>query len=192
VALLVSAFGTAASAPTTIKLTTGDWLSPRPRVAAFQLIDDGGQSFTQANLAGHWSMLLFGYTHCTDVCPATLAILASLERRELAAGREGPRVLFVSADVARDTPRDLQAFVRRFNRAFVGLTALDQRSIDQLARTLDTAVVVHGESRGNYSVDHTGAIFVVDPRGALAAVLTGPMTPAALQADFDRIVVAAR
>ncbi len=192
VVLLASAFAASASTPATVKLATGDWLAPRPAVAAFRLITHAGRVFTQADLAGQWSMVFFGYTHCADLCPTTLVTLASLERRERATGSKGPQVLFVGADAARDTPRDVHDFVRRFDRSFIGLSSPDQGTIDRFARSLDTGVIVHGEQRGNYSVDHTGGIFVVDPQGALAAVLTGPLTAATLQADFDRIVAAGR
>lgn len=187
VGLFAVTAGGASAAPSTVSLQTGDWLAPRPAVPPFRLIDDGGHPFTRTELTGHWSLLFFGYTHCSSLCPATLATLASFERRESGRGRSSPRVLFVAADPARDSPPEVRAFVRRFSPDFVGLTADNQATIDAFARSLDTAVIVHGEQGGNYAVDHTGAIFVVDPRGSLAAVLTGKLTAATLQQDFERI-----
>jgi protein SCO1/2 len=180
---------TDARAAQAIQLATGELLAPRPSVARFDLVDGKGRVFTRASLRGQWSMLFFGYTHCADVCPTTLATLAAMQRRERAAGAPAPRIVFVSADAARDTPVVVGRFVARFDRGFLGVTAAHQSAIDTFARALDTAVVIHGAT-GNYAVDHTGAIFVVDPRGALAAVLTGPFTPAALQADFAKLVAA--
>ena len=187
---LVVATAAAGAAPATVSLKSGDWLAPRPAVPPFRLIDDGGHPFTRTQLTGRWSLLFFGYTHCSSLCPATLATLAGFERREAGRGRSGPRVVFVSADPARDSPTEVRAFVRQFSPDFVGLTADDPATIDAFARSLDTAVIVHREQAGNYAVDHTGAIFVVDPRGSLAAVLTGKLTAATLQQDFDRIQAA--
>jgi protein SCO1/2 len=169
-------------------LATGHLIEPRSRVADFSLIDHQGRPFTAANLAGHWSMLYFGYTNCPDVCPATLSILAAMEKR-LRAARSAtrPQVLFVTADPARDTPTQLAAYVPYFDPEFIGLTARDQSTVEAFAGRLGVEVDLVHQPDGSYSVEHSTAILVVDPEGRLAAVLTGPFTAAALQADFRSI-----
>ena len=133
--------------------------------------------------------MFFGYTNCPDFCPTTLVTLAAMEKNLRAAGAATrPQVVFVSVDAKRDTPPQLAKYVPYFDAEFIGVTAADQSSIEALARQLGVSVALTPAADGGYTVDHSAEIFVVDPAGKLAAILTGPFTPAALQADFDRIV----
>jgi protein SCO1/2 len=170
-------------------LATGTYLEPRRTLPDFTLIDHLGRRFARDNLRGGWSLLFFGYTNCPDVCPTTLATLASLEKRlRAAAGPAPPRVVFVSVDSARDTPAQLARYVPYFDPQFLGVTASTQAGIEALARELGIAVILSPRPDGSYTVDHSSAIFVVDPTARLAAILTGPFTPASLETDFARIV----
>jgi protein SCO1/2 len=100
-----------------------------------------------------------------------------------------PQVIFVSVDAKRDTPAQLAKYVPYFDPGFIGLTAADQPSIEAIAKNLGVAVVIQpAAADGNYTVDHSGAIFVLDPEGRISAILTGPFSVAALQGDFQRIV----
>jgi protein SCO1 len=178
-------------APKPPVLATGTILAPARALADFSLIDNHGRSFGPAELRGHWSFMFFGYTNCPDFCPATLATLAALQKQLRAAGTaEPPQVIFVSVDAQRDTPAQLDKYVPYFDPAFIGLTAPDQPAIEALARKWGVVVAVQPAADGNYTVDHSGAIFVIDPGGKLAAVLTGPFTVEALQGDYRRIVSA--
>jgi protein SCO1 len=178
-----------AAAP--LELTTGTYLSPRRALPDFSLIDQRGRPFGPGNLRGHWSMLFFGYTNCPDFCPTTLATLAAMERRLRASGAAvRPQVIFMSVDAKRDTPQQLAKYMPYFDPEFIGVTAADQPTIEAVARQLGVGVSIEPKPDGNYTVYHSGAIFVLDPGGALAAILTGPFTVDALQADFQRIVAA--
>lgn len=164
-------------------------LEPRRNLPDFTLIDHQGRTFARARLQGTWSLLFFGYTQCPDICPATLATLATLAQNLRAAGgAQPPQVVFISVDAARDTPAQLARYVPYFDPAFIGVTARDQAGIESVARDLGVAVILNRRADGSYTVDHSAALLVVDPRGRLAAVLTGPFTVASLQADFLRIV----
>ena len=135
--------------------------------------------------------MFFGYTNCPDFCPSTLTTLAALEKQLRAAKAVAPpRVIFVSVDAKRDTPAQLDKYVPYFNPAFIGLTAPDQPTIEALARKWGVVVAIQPAADGNYTVDHSGAIFVIDPGGKLAAVLTGPFTVEALQGDYRRLLSA--
>jgi protein SCO1/2 len=102
-----------------------------------------------------------------------------------------PQVIFVSVDAKRDTPAQLDKYVPYFDPGFIGLTAVDQPSIEAIAKNLGVAVVIQpAGADGNYTVDHSGALFVIGPDGRIAAILTGPFSVAALQGDFQRIVAA--
>ncbi|HEX3950097.1 MAG TPA: SCO family protein [Steroidobacteraceae bacterium] len=172
-------------------LTTGTLLAPPRPLADFSLIDNQGRPFGPANLRGHWSMMFFGYTHCPDFCPATLTLLAAVKKQLRAAKSVAlPQVIFVSVDAKRDTPAQLNRYVPNFDPEFIGLTAADQPSIERIARTWGVAAAIQPTPNGDYIVDHSEAIFVIDPAGNLAAVLTGPFTVDALQSDFRRIVTA--
>ena len=174
-----------------VTLLTGTMLEPRRPLSDFSLLDHHGAPFTPQSLKGRWSMLFFGYTNCPDLCPTTLSALAAMDKslqREKAAVR--PHVVFVSVDARRDTPAVLARYVPYFNPGFLGVTAPDQATIETFARHLGVSVIIGEEHDGTYSVDHSGAIFVVAPDGQLAAILTGPHSSAGLHDDFQRIVAA--
>ena len=171
-----------------VALATGVVLVPSRALGDFSLIDNQGRSFGAANLRGHWSLMFFGYTNCPDFCPTTLTTLAALEQRLRAAKAESPQVIFVSVDAMRDTPAQLAKYVPYFDPDFIGLTAADQPAIERQAKKWGVAVMIEPASGGNYTVDHSGEMFVINPAGNLAAILTGPFTVDALQSDFKRIV----
>jgi protein SCO1 len=172
-------------------LATGTLLAPARPLADFSLIDNHGREFGPAELRGNWSLMFFGYTNCPDFCPSTLTTLAALEKQLRAAKAVAPpRVIFVSVDAKRDTPAQLDKYVPYFDPEFIGLTARDQSQIETVAKRWNVAVAVQPAVDGNYTVDHSGAIFVIDPEGKLAAILTGPFTVEALGNDYRRIVSA--
>lgn len=174
-----------------LDLATGSYLRPSRALPDFNLIDHHGRAFGPADLKGHWSMMFFGYTNCPDFCPATLTTLAALEKR-LRGGTASvrPRVIFMSVDAVRDTPAQLAQYVPYFDPEFIGLTAANQPAIEAVAAKFGVAVIITPHADGSYSVDHTGTIFVLNPAGRVTAILTGPFTVDALQADFQRIVAA--
>lgn len=172
-----------------LELTTGTYLSPSRALPDFSLIDHHGRTFGAADLRGRWSMLFFGYTNCPDFCPTTLTTLAALEKRLRTSAPPAPlQVIFMSVDAKRDTPEQLARYVPYFDSEFIGITARDQPTIQAVAAALGVGVVITPKPDGTYTVDHSGAIFVVNPEGKLAAILTGPFAVDALAADFRRIV----
>jgi protein SCO1 len=178
-----------AAAP--VELATGTYIHPSRTLPDFSLIDHHGQTFGLAQVRGHWSMMFFGYTNCPDFCPTTLTTLAALEKRlRTDAAPVRPRVIFMSVDAKRDTPEQLAKYVPYFDPEFIGLTAASQSDVEAVAAKLGVAVIITPKADGTYSVDHSGAIFVLNPQGKLAAVLTGPFSVDALESDFRRIVEA--
>jgi protein SCO1 len=174
-----------------VELTTGTFLSPSRKLPDFTLIDHQGRAFGAPNLRGHWSLLFFGYTNCPYFCPTTLTTLAAMQAR-LRAEKTAvlPQVIFVSVDAKRDTPEQLAKFLPHFDPGFIGVTAADQPSIEAVARKFGVAVVIQPAADGNYAVDHTSAILVLNPDARLTAILTGPFSVDALRADFQHIVAA--
>ena len=188
---LVAGIGAALLAhhPRELVLATGTYISPSRELPDFSLIDQHGHPFGSANLRGHWSMMFFGYTNCPDFCPTTMTLLAQLSKHLRAAGAAArPQVIFMTVDAQRDTPAQLAKYVPYFDPEFIGITAATQPAIEAVAAKFGVAVIITHRADGSYTVDHSGAIFVVNPDGRLAAILTGPFTEKGLQADFERVV----
>jgi protein SCO1/2 len=155
----------------------------------FALLDQRSAPFGPERLAGRWHLLFFGFTHCPDVCPSTLASLVAA-RRELASlpGPWQPEVVLVTVDPGRDTPERLAEYLAFFDKSFTGVTG-DDASLARLAEALGVAVIVGpADETGNYTVDHTAAIFLVDPAGALRAIFSAPHTPDGLAHDYRLIL----
>ncbi len=157
----------------------------------FALVDQAGQPFGPERLRGHWTFLFFGFVNCPDVCPTTLATLAAVRKSlaDLPVDLQ-PAVALVSVDPERDTPEVLASYVSHFDASFTGVTGSPD-AIGGLTRGLGVAVVAGPvDAAGNYSVDHTAAIFLVDPEGRQAALFSGPHEAGTIARDFRRIVAA--
>ena len=173
-------------------LEQATWLDSARPLPELALTDGQGRDFRQDRLRGHWTLMFFGFTNCPDVCPTTLAALAAVRRQlaDLPTG-EMPAVVFVSVDPGRDTPEALGRYVAHFDPQFTGVTGTPA-AIETLTRALGVAVFIGAaEDDGSYAVDHTAAIFLVDPDAALRAVFSGPHAAAAIAGDYRRIVAAA-
>lgn len=150
------------------------WPDPR-RLGDFQLTDHRGMPFTRDQLLGKWSLLFFGYTHCPDVCPTTLT---KLDRIYSSLRKKNPdndlQVLFVSVDPVRDTPQVLSGYVSYFNREFIGLGG-SEKQVGSLTRQMGI-VSARSEttSPGNYLVDHTASVFIIDPQARWVGILSAP------------------
>lgn len=145
----------------------------------FRLTDDSGKPVTGADYRGKVVLLYFGYTHCPDVCPLTLAQLHVVMQR-LGPLADGARILFVSVDPARDTPAIMHAYVNAFDKRAVGLVG-DARSVEALSKRYRSAFTREPSSAdGSYEVSHSSAIYVFDNHGR-ARVLA---TPSASQDDL--------
>jgi protein SCO1/2 len=165
-------------------------LQPPKPLPDFTLVDYHGEPFTPARLQGHWSLLFFGYTHCPDVCPGTLALLNDVDRRlaEGASGNGDVKVVFISVDPERDTPEQLAKYVPYFNKAFLGVTG-GTEEINLITQRLGILHVRVDDNAGasGYLIDHSASILLIDPAGRLYALFSTPHDPAAIAADLDKI-----
>jgi protein SCO1 len=163
-------------------LASGTWLpSPKP-VDAFTLIDTAGHPYTRSDLLERPTLVYFGFTRCPDVCPTTLVKLAAVVRR---AAVPGLRVLFVSVDPQRDTPPVLALYVHAFDPAFEGATGAPQQLL-AVAKNFAVAVNRVELPGGDYTMDHSAVVFLVDGRG-IDAIFTPPFDTPALTEDLRRI-----
>ncbi len=152
------------------QLTSGTWLAQPRSLGGFGLVDSLGHPFTAGDLAGRPSLVFFGFTHCPDVCPTTLAKLAQIRKT---AAVPGLRVLFVSVDPGRDTPAAVGTYAHAFDPDFIGLTG-DQKSIDQASAEFGVAALRVDLPGGDYTMDHSAAVFLLDARGRIVGVFTPP------------------
>lgn len=133
----------------------------------FSLPDTSGKTRTLADFKGRAVVLFFGYTHCPDVCPTTLAELSQALQQ---LGDDGKRVqvLMVTVDPARDTPELLGQYVSAFNASYIGLRPADDAQLVKVAKDFRVYYAkAPGKTPGDYTMDHTAASYVFDPQGKL-------------------------
>lgn len=154
--------------------------------ADFRLTDHNGKQRTLADYRGKVVALFFGYTHCPDVCPTTLADLAqAMGMLDKDAGRV--QVLFVTVDPERDKPEMLVNYVSAFHPSFLGLYG-DAAATQQAAKAFFVAYQKQPTTSG-YNVDHSAGTFLVDPQGRVR--LRAPFAQrAAWLADDIRLLLA--
>jgi cytochrome oxidase Cu insertion factor (SCO1/SenC/PrrC family) len=129
----------------------------------FILVDQKGSPITDENFRGKYMLIAFGYTHCPDICPTLLADMANAMTR---LGPEGAEItpIFVTLDPARDTPKVIADYVSSFSPRMVGLTGPEEY-IASAAQKYHIKYEKHPEKNGNYSIDHTAAIFLMGRDG---------------------------
>lgn len=163
-----------------VVLSSGTALASPRAIADFKLTDHRGDAFTKASLRGRWNLLFTGFTNCPDLCPATLALLAELDRR-LPAG--SVRLLFLSVDPERDTHEIIAAYVAHFSPRLIGVTGA-RAEIDSLTAELGLAQVRNPGVGGDYTVDHSTALVLIDPEARIAGYFTPPHDIGLLAADL--------
>ncbi len=167
-------------------------------------LDKGAYDIDDAR--GQWSLLFFGYTHCPDVCPTELFMLAEMMRGiehdpELVS--QPPQVVFVSVDPDRDSLQHLQQYAGFYHPGFIGVTS-EQATIDRLCKSmgvfyervyyqdgkvldLDAAATVPAGLEDSYLINHSASIFLVNPAGNLHAIFTAPHDPNTMIRDLAAI-----
>lgn len=153
----------------------------------FRLKDASGKERSLADFRGKAVALFFGYTHCPEVCPTTLADLAQVMRL-LGADAERVQVLFVTLDPERDTPEVLGKYVPYFNPSFLGLYG-DEQATAQAAKAFSVSYRKHPDKNG-YTVDHSDSTFLIGKDGK--TVLMSPYgQKAQFLADDIRLLLSA-
>ena len=164
-------------------------LFPQPRaLPAFALRQSDGTQLVPGELAGHWTVVFLGFTHCPDICPTTLAELAQAQKQWAALpDSTRPRVLFVSVDPDRDTPMKTGEYARAFHRDTLAATS-DVPALESFAKSMSMVFMKvepeAGAPANRYSVDHSASLAVLDPQGRMAGVITPPLVPKAIAADL--------
>lgn len=161
-------------------------LPPEP-APAVRLETAAGEPFDLREQDGRVVLLFFGYTHCPDFCPMTLANWART-REALGDAADDVRWVFVSVDPARDTPAIADRYAKGFDPAFEGMTA-DSSTIGDIQRGFHiTAYREPSEEDGAYTVAHNTQTFLVDRDGQLRILYPSGFTPTELAEDLRRLV----
>jgi protein SCO1/2 len=151
-------------------------LFDQPReLPAFSLQQSDGTPLVPGELQGHWTLVFLGFTHCPDVCPTTLAQLAQAQKQWAALPEATrPRLLFVSVDPDRDSPDRVGEYAHAFHKDTLAATA-DVPALEAFARSLSLVFMKvpapPGAPADQYSVDHSAAIAVLDPKARMAGVI---------------------
>lgn len=168
--LLATPTVTPSAAPAVTGITP---VEPPMTLTDFTLPASTGEDVSLSDLNGDYALMFFGYTHCPDFCPTTLAEFAQI-KEDL--GEDADRVyfVFVSVDGARDTPDVLDEYVSRFDPAFIGLQG-DEETLAQIGDDYGLSYELHtdeADESENYTVDHTTYSYLVDPQGRLRALIS--------------------
>jgi len=145
----------------------------------YTLVDTQGHEVTQARFHGRYTLIYFGYTHCIDVCPLTLATVSqALDAPGLSAKKIVP--VFITVDPARDTPRVVGDYVSHFSPDIVGLTGSTAQihavveEFHVMVRRRDAAMA---QMRDDYLMDHSSVLYLMDGDNQLVSVLPVDTSP---------------
>jgi protein SCO1/2 len=180
VAAISLASGACVRSPPSPSLQAGTALAePRP-LGALALQDEQGRAFDRARLTGRWSLVVTGFTRCPDFCPATLALLQQLRRR---VPPQRVQFVFVSVDPARDTPDVLRRYLANFGGGIVGTTGAPAE-LARFTGELGLGQVVVPGAGGDYTIDHSTALVLIDPEARVAGYFRAPHDLESIAADL--------
>ena len=140
----------------------------------FSLIDHHGSPFTREDLIDQWTLIFFGFTHCPDICPTTMAELAELKAQLVGTEASDARVVMLSVDPARDTPERLAQYVPYFHADFIGVTG-DFTDILSFAQRLNAPFRKVTEPDGAYQMEHSANVMLMNPRGDYHGFFRAPL-----------------
>jgi protein SCO1/2 len=173
----------------TILFVTGRTFSPIGGAVAgiggpLNLEDENGKPFTDAQMKGHPFLVFFGFTHCPDICPTTLFDMSQMMK---ALGPDADRVgaLFITVDPDRDTSKVLKDYLSNFDPRLRGLTG-DQAQIDAAIKEYRVYAKKVPLENGDYTMDHTAVVYLMDKDGNFVAPFNMTRTPEAEAADLRR------
>ena len=153
----------------------GLFLFDTPRDSGeFSLIDHHGSPFTREDLIDQWTLIFFGFTHCPDICPTTMAELAELKAQLVGTEASDARVVMLSVDPARDTPERLAHYAPYFHTDFIGVTG-DFTDILSFAQRLNAPFRKVSEPDGAYQMEHSANVMLMNPRGDYHGFFRAPL-----------------
>lgn len=149
----------------------------------FALLSQDGKTVTQQALKGHPRLVFFGYTHCPDVCPATLSEISSVFK---ALGPEAKaKAFFVTVDPQRDTPVVMKDYLSSFDPHIVGLTGSPE-AIKKIEDDYKVYAEAKPDKDGTYTMDHTAITYLMDKNGLFVSGFNLDRPPAEAAAELKR------
>jgi len=152
----------------------------------FELIDHTGKRRTDAEFLGKLLLIYFGFTYCPDICPTDLQAIG-LALDQLGGAADAVQPLFITLDPDRDTPQHLADYVPSFHPRLIGLSG-DGTSIRKAARAYKVYYAKVPMKNSDYTIDHSGFIYLMDRAGQYIGFFP-PGTPPARMADVIRPLV---
>ena len=165
-------------------------VSPAKSVQSVNLTDHHNKVVNVERLKNYWTFVFFGYTNCPDVCPATIAQLKLIKRgiKENTAYAKSTQFFFVSVDPQRDTLDHLAKYMKYFDSSFVGMTG-SEKAIADFEQQLDSYHRIGSKnSNGDYTVQHSAEIYLIDSDAMLVAKFQPPMDTAKIVKQFSELV----
>lgn len=150
----------------------------------FHLIDENGKPFSDRDMVGRPYLVFFGYTHCPDICPTELTELSALMHK-LGPDADRAGVLFVTVDPERDTQAVLKDYMSSFDPHLRGLTG-DRAAIDAAIKDYRVYAKKVPIDNGDYSMDHTAIVYLMDKNGHFVAPFNMDRTADAEAAELRR------
>lgn len=151
----------------------------------FTLVGSDGKPFSSTRLKGKPYVIFFGFTHCPDVCPTTLARLVKL-RRQLAGGDSSFEIVFVTVDPERDGPTEVGKYAELFDSPIIGLTGSPAR-IEQVKKQFGIFSQKVGQPDGDYSVNHTSTVLLFARGGKFGGTIAPEEQDGAALAKLKRV-----
>ena len=161
----------------------------RKQLAEFILVDDEKGVFDLKSLESRWSFIFFGFMYCPDICPTTLYDLSQVKREIVAQGvsESDIQFVFISVDPARDKAAQIQRYVQYFDPTFLSATG-SIGQLTNLTRQLGAPFRAELQTATNvYEVTHSSAVYLVDPLGQYAGIISPPFVAADVAAEFSQL-----
>ena len=152
----------------------------------FDFIDNPGRSFTKNNIRDQWTLWFFGFTHCPDICPTTLATLShSLALIEQQQNSADLSIVFVSVDPERDSPEHINNYISGFDSRITGTSGYNE-SLQVFLKNMGIIATINKptEDSTDYQVDHSSAVYLIAPDTAISAVFNTPHQASTIAEDF--------
>jgi len=174
-------------------LGAGSWLALHREEAGvpiggpFRLQAADGREVTDADFRGRWMLVYFGYTHCPDACPTALQDMANALDTLGPEVKKKVAVLFITVDPERDTPAVMRDYVTAFDAPITGLSGTPEETA-AVAKAYKVYYAKHPKAGGDYDMDHSSVIYVMDPRGRFVANFTHETAPDAIAAKLRTLM----
>ncbi|MBP1692678.1 MAG: electron transport protein SCO1/SenC [Chloroflexi bacterium] len=165
----------------------GSVINPPVRAADFSLIDQNGTSYRLSDQRGKTVLLFFGYTHCPDECPGTLAQFKQI-KQQIGGKAKDVEFVMITVDPTRDTREQLHNYVPGFDPAFIGLTG-SPADLEQVWKSYGVYVSpAPADSQGNYEVGHNTRIYLIDKQGDWRITYPYGMESSQIAEDLDHLL----